>query len=419
VPRSASTEQPRVVIVGAGFGGIACGKALGGTSVRVTVIDRRNYHLFVPLLYQVATAALSPADIARPIRRILGKYRNVDVMLGDVVGIDARSHAVRIGDGSTVAYDRLVIATGSEYSYFAHPEWARFAPGPRTLEDARAIRARVLTAFERAEISRDSAEQDALMTIVIVGGGPTGVEMAGSVAELARHALARDFRRIDPRRARIILVEAGPRILSAFPPSLSDYAHAAITRLGVTVITDQPVDSVDESGVSVGERRIAAGTVIWGAGIKAAPAGQWLGIELDRAGRIPVGPDLSVRGVADVYALGDSALTHGKDGAPLPALAQVAKQQGQHLGRALVSHLENGRAVPPFRFRDRGNTAIIGRHAAVFDFGWLQLKGRVAWILWAIVHVYLLVGFDNRLRVTVQWVWRYITYERGARLILS
>lgn len=417
--QSQSKKHPRVVIIGAGFGGLACAKELGGAAVNVTLVDRRNYHLFVPLLYQVATAALSPADIARPIRRIVSKYANIEVVLGDVTGVDTNARLIRTADGHSFPYDRLVIATGSEYSYFAHPEWARFAPGPRSLEDARKIRARLLTAFERAEISRDPAEQAALMTIVVVGGGPTGVEMAGSVAELARHALTRDFRHIDPRRARIILIEAGPRILSAFPESLSDYARAAISRLGVTVMTGETVDAVDQQGVTVGKERIDAATVIWGAGIKAAPGGQWLGIELDRGGRIPVAPDLSVRGMADVYALGDVALAQAEQGTPLPALAQVAKQQGQHLGRALAANFRDGRAMPPFRFRNRGNTAIIGRHAAVFDFGWLRLKGRIAWLLWAIVHVFLLVGFDNRMRVTLQWAWRYVTYERGARLIMS
>ena len=414
-----SSQQPHVVIVGAGFGGLACAKELGGAPVRVTLIDRRNYHLFVPLLYQVATAALSPADIARPIRRILGRYENIEVVLGEVVGVDPAARTVRLADGGSLGYDHLVIATGSQYSYFAHPEWARFAPGPRTLEDARQIRAHLLTAFERAEASRDPAEQDALMTIVVVGGGPTGVEMAGSVAELARHALVRDFRRIDPRRARIVLVEAGPRILPAFPESLSDYARAAITRLGVTVITGQGVDAIDQHGVTVGDQRIAARTVIWGAGIKATPAGQWLGIELDRAGRIPVASNLSVNGMTNVHALGDMALAPAGDGTSLPALAQVATQQGQHLGRGLVAYMRDGKAIPPFHFRNRGNTAIVGRHAAVFDFGWLRLKGRFAWFLWALVHVALLVGFDNRLRVTLQWAWLYVTYERGARLILS
>lgn len=412
-------QSPRIVIVGAGFGGLACARALGGAPAWVTIVDRRNYHLFVPLLYQVATAALSPADIARPIRRILGRYKNIDVVMGEVAGVDMAAHVVRLAGGAELAFDRLVIATGSEASYFGHSEWSAFAPGPLTLEDARRIRARLLTSFERAEITPDASAQEALMTIVIVGGGPTGVEMAGAVAELTRHALARDFHRIDSRRARILLVEAGPRILATFPQALSDYARAALERLGVTLITGEAVQSIDARGVTLASRRIDAGTVIWGAGVKASPAGHWLGIALDRGGRIPVNPDLSVRGLDGVYCVGDTALTAGQDGAPLPALAQVAAQQGHHLGRALARNLRNGTPLPPFRFKNRGNTAIIGRHAAVFDFGWMQLKGRLAWLLWALIHVYLLVGFDNRLRVTLQWVWAYLTYERGARLIMS
>jgi NADH dehydrogenase len=416
---AASDRWPRVVIIGAGFGGLACAKELGRAPAKVTIIDRRNYHLFVPLLYQVATAALSPADIARPIRRILGRYANIEVVMDTVVGIDSAARKVRLVDGTELVYDRLLIATGSEYSYFGHPEWAAHAPGPLTLEDARRIRARLLTAFERAEISQNPAEQEALMTTVIAGGGPTGVEMAGAVAELTRYALARDFRRIDPRRARIFVIEAGPRILSGFPESLSEYAHASLERLGVSVITGEAVELIDERGAVVAGRRIDAGTVIWGAGVKASPAGQWLGLDLDRAGRIRVNPDLSVAGLPGVYAIGDTALASGDDGLPLPALAQVAAQQGKHLGRALRDQLADGRALPAFRFRNRGNTAIIGRHAAVFDFGWAQLKGRFAWLLWAIIHIYLLVGFDNRLRVTLQWIWLYITYERGARLIMT
>jgi NADH:quinone reductase (non-electrogenic) len=412
-------DHPRVVIVGAGFGGLACARALGGKPVKVTIVDRRNYHLFVPLLYQVATAALSPADIARPIRRILGRFSNIEVVLGTVTGIDTAARRVRLASGTELPYDKLVVATGSDYSYFGHPEWAEFAPGPRTLEDARRIRARLLTAFERAEASREPVKQEALMTTVIVGGGPTGVEMAGSVAELVRHALARDFHVIDPRRAKIILIEAGPRILSGFPEKLSGYAKAALERLGVTVVTKEVVESIDAKGVVVAGRRIDAGTVIWGAGIMASPSGGWLGAALDRAGRVPLNPDLSVKGAANVYALGDVANTPDESGTPLPALAQVAAQQGYHLGRALAGNLHDGRPVPPFKFRNRGNTAIIGRHAAVFDYGWTQFKGRFAWLMWAIIHIYLLVGFDNRLRVTLQWVWAYITYERGARLIMS
>jgi NADH:quinone reductase (non-electrogenic) len=411
-------NHPRVVIVGAGFGGLACASSLGGKPVKVTIVDRRNYHLFVPLLYQVATAALSPADIARPIRRILGRFSNIEVALGTVTGVDTAARRVRLANGAELPYDKLVVATGSDYSYFGHPEWAEFAPGLRTLEDARRIRARLLTAFERAEASRDPAQQDALMTTVVVGGGPTGVEMAGSVAELARYALVRDFRTIDPRRAKIILIEAGPRILSGFPEKLSDYAKAALEKLGVTVILKEAVESIDATGVVVAGRRIDAGTVIWGAGIKASPAGGWLGAALDRAGRVPLNPDLSVKGVADVYALGDIASTPDENGTPLPALAQVAAQQGYYLGSALAENLKDGRPMPPFKFRNRGNTAIIGRNAAVFDFGWMQFKGRFAWLMWAVIHVYLLVGFDNRLRVSVQWLWAYLTYERGARLIM-
>jgi len=406
------------VIVGAGFAGLACAKELGRKPVDVTLVDRHNYHLFVPLLYQVATAALSPADIARPVRRILGKYQNIRILLDEVVDADTIARTVRLAGGTELPYDRLVIATGSQYSYFGHPEWARLALGPRTLEEARTIRGQLLSAFERAEMAESRAEQDVLMTTVVVGGGPTGVEMAGSVAELSRHALARDFRRIDPRRAHILLVEAGPRLLPAFPQALAQYAHRALERLGVTVMVGQAVEAMEPGVVVVAGRRIEAGTIIWGAGVQASNAGRWLGVELAKDGRVPVNPDLSVRGVADVYVLGDMALVTGDDGTPLPALAQVAAQQGTHLGRGLARNLTDGTPLAPFRFHNRGNTAIVGRNAAVFDFGWAQLKGRIAWVLWAIIHIYLLVGFENRLRVALEWFWRYITYERGARLIM-
>jgi NADH dehydrogenase len=409
------SDPHRIVIVGAGFGGLACAKGLAGTDARVTLIDRRNYHLFVPLLYQVATAALSPADIARPIRRILGRHPNIETVLGEVEGIDTAAKTLRLADGRALPYNSLVLAAGSQYSYFGHPEWQRFAEGPRTLNEARRIRARLLTAFERAENSADPAERERLMTIIIVGGGPTGVEMAGAVGELTKQALARDFRNIDPRRARILLVEAGPRILSSFPQTLADYAQRALERLGVAVLTGQPVEEIDAAGAMVGGQRIDAGTVIWGAGVQASPAAALLGVPLDRAGRVAVDGHLAVQGLPDIYALGDVALTLDANGQPLPALAQVAKQQGEYLAKCLRSpSVDPG----PFRFNNRGNTAVIGRNAAVFDFGRFQIKGRLAWLLWALIHVYLLVGFENRLQVATHWLWSYFTHERGARLIM-
>ncbi len=409
---------PRVVIVGAGFGGLYCAQALGGKPVDVTVVDRRNFHLFVPLLYQVATAALSPADIAQPIRRVLSRYRNIEVRMDEATGIDREARRLLLKSGAALDYDRLVVAAGSEYDYFGHDAWARFAPGLKTLEDAQLIRARLLESFERAEATRDPALQQMLITTIVVGGGPTGVEMAGSVAELARYALARDFRNVEPRAARIILIEAGPRILSTFPEALAAYAEGELRKLGVTVRTQSAVEAVEASGVVVGGERIEAGTVIWGAGVKAAPVQAWLPADTDRGGRVRVASDLSVPGLDGVYVIGDLARFEAPGGQPLPALAQVASQQGRHLGRALAANLSSGEAMPDFRFRNRGNTAIIGRNAAVFDFGRWQLKGRLAWLLWAIVHIYMLVGFERRVLVTMQWFWRYLTYQRGARLIL-
>ncbi|HEU4961236.1 MAG TPA: NAD(P)/FAD-dependent oxidoreductase [Sphingomonas sp.] len=411
--------EPHVVIVGAGFGGLACARALGGRKVRVTIVDRDNYHLFVPLLYQVATAALSPADIAEPIRKILRRHRNIKVVLGEVRGVDAPGRAVLLADGSRIGYDRLVLATGSVENYFGHDDWAANAPGIKGLTDARAIRARVLLGFERAERSTDAAEQVTLTTSVIVGGGPTGVEMAGALAELARWSLPRDFRNIDPGGATIILVEAGPRLLSSFPENLAAYARRRLERLGVRVLTGTEVSDVTADGATIGGTPVHANAVIWAAGVKASPAAAWLGIETDRTGRIPVAADLSVKGIDHIYAIGDIAQFPGADGKPLPALAQVAKQQGHYLGKALAANIEKGTPPPPFRFRNRGDTAVIGRSAAVFDFGKRQIKGWFAWILWAIIHVVLLVGFEKRMLVSLQWLWHWLTYQRGARLILT
>ncbi len=414
---AAAGSLPRVVIVGAGFGGLSCAKALGGADVAVTVVDRHNYHLFVPLLYQVATAALSPADIARPIRSMLSRYKNIDVVLGEVTGVDMVARRVLLRDSPDLPFDRLVFAAGSNYNYFGHDDWAEAAPGPRSIEDARTIRARLLLSFERAEIATDPAEQAWLLTTIIVGGGPTGVEMAGSVIELARHTLVRDFRRIDPARARVLLVEGGPRLLPSFPESLSAYTRTALERLGVTVITGATVEAIAPHAVTIAGRVEKAGCIIWGAGVRASPAAAFLGVPVDRAGRVTVGADLAVPGLDGVYVIGDSAAAPDEDGKPLPALAQVANQEGWHLGRALRRNLERGTPLPPFRYSSRGNTAIVGRNAAVFDFGWLRLKGRMGWFFWALVHIYLLTGFENRALVAIHWLWMYLTYQRGARLI--
>lgn len=406
-----------VVIVGAGFGGLACARRLGRSGASVTVVDRHNYHLFVPLLYQVATAALSPSDIARPIRHMLARYRNIEVVLDAVTGVDRAAKQVMLNREQPIGFDKLVIAAGSSYNYFGHDDWAADAPGPRTLENARAIRARMLLAFEGAETCDDPAERDRLLTTVIIGGGPTGVEMAGAAAELARYSLVRDFRRIEPARARILLVEAGPRLLSGFPEKLSAYAEGALTKLGVTVMTNHSVDHIEADAATIAGKRVGAGCIIWGAGVKAAPVAGWLGLEADRQGRVAVEADLSARGLKDIYVIGDCAAVAGSDGRPLPALAQVAHQQGLHLGKGLRKQIEHATPLEPFRYRSRGDTAVVGRNAAVFDFGRLTLKGRLGWMLWAFVHIYLLTGFENRALVAMRWFWLYLTYERGARLI--
>jgi NADH dehydrogenase len=412
-----SASKPRIVIIGAGFGGLAVAGELGNSALDVTVIDRRNHNLFQPLLYQVATAALSPADISEPIRRTLGRFRNIEVMLAEVTGVDPVSHAVELSDGTKIGYDRLVIATGSEYNYFGHDDWREAAPGLKTIHEARLIRQRLLLAFEKAELAHDPAEKQALLTSIVIGGGPTGVEMAGAISELGRFMITRDFRRLSPDHMRVILIEAGPRILAAFPDHLGQYAEIALRKAGVEILLNTPVKSINNQEVIAGDHHFHAGCIVWGAGVKPSPAARWLSLGEKSGGRIPVGPDLSVNGYPDIYALGDTAMALAGDGAPLPALAQVAKQQGQYLGKALKSDLLGGTKSGPFRFRNRGNTAVIGRNAAVFDFGKWTLKGRLAWLLWALVHVYLLINFEKRLLVTIQWIWRYLTRQRGARII--
>jgi len=413
---SEALGQPRTVVVGAGFAGIEVARALGKAGLPVTIIDRQNHHLFQPLLYQVATAALSPADIAEPIRKMLGRHASVEVVLGAVTAIDTEIRKVTLANGMAISFNILVLATGATHGYFGHEEWSGFAPGLKTIEDARHIRSRLLLTFEKAETCTDAAEQKRLMTIAIIGGGPTGVELAGSIAELARYTLARDFHRIRPQTATVLLLEAGPRILTAFPESLATYAQTKLKKLGVTVRTNCPVERIEDGAIVAGGERIGVGLAIWAAGVTASPLGKVLGVA-DRAGRISVTRELGVPQLEGIYVLGDLALAPDENGNPLPGLAQVAKQEGVYLGRALAERILNGTAPKPFVFHNRGNTAIIGRHAAVFDFGWWRLKGWFAWGFWAVIHVYLLVGFQHRLMVAIQWLWRYLTYERGARLI--
>lgn len=408
-------NKPRVVIVGAGFGGLSAAKAFVRTDFDVTVIDQHNYHLFQPLLYQVATAGLSPADIASPIRAILSNAPNTKVVLGKVSAVDTARREV-VAEGQRIAFDHLILATGAQHAYFGHDEWAAFAPGLKTIDDATYIRRRTLLAFEKAETESDPAERAALLNFVVIGGGPTGVEMAGAIAELANRALAKDFRAIDPRCARIILVEAAPRLLTPFDPSLSEEAKRSLEQLGVDVRLGAAVTAVDQDGVSIGAERIEARTVIWGAGVMASPAGRWLGAQTDRAGRVNVAPDLSVPGHPDIFVIGDTALATGVDGKPLPGVAPVAKQQGQYVAHLLIERT-HGRSVPPFRYRDFGALATIGRKRAVVQMGRLKLKGFIAWLLWSVAHIYFLIGFRNRFAVATNWLWNYVTFQRGTRLI--
>lgn len=408
--------KSEVIILGGGFGGLAAAKALAAAPVDLLLVDRQNHHLFQPLLYQVATAALSPADVAWPIRRILRKQANARVLMGEVTGIDTDRRQVRVGE-RCFGYDFLVIATGATHSWFGHDEWAPYAPGLKHIVDATAIRRRILTAFELAEAETEPAALDQLRTFVIVGGGPTGVEMAGAVAELARKALPGDFRRIDPRSARVLLLEAGPRLLPSFPEGLSDYAKAALEGLGVEVRLSSPVTGCDAGGVLVKGERVRSATVVWAAGVAASPAAAWLEAQADRAGRVIVGADFEVPGRPGVYAIGDTALYRDAGGRALPGVAPVAKQQGAWVGRLIAGRAAGKPDPAPFRYRDAGQLATIGRRAAVVDFGRLRVKGWLAWWFWGIVHVYFLINARSRMIVAIEWLWSYLTYDRGARLI--
>lgn len=407
---------PRVVIVGAGFAGVSCAAVLRRAAVSVTLIDRVNYHLFQPLLYQVATAALSPGDIATPVRQVFRDAYSVRVLLGTVTGIDARARLVTTRDNA-IPYDYLVVATGATHSYFGKDAWAPYAPGLKSVEDALEIRRRILTAFERAEAAHDAHERAALLTFLIVGGGPTGVELAGAIAELARFGMAKEFRTFDPSDSRVILVQSAPRLLPAFPVSLSAIARRSLEKLGIEILLSSHVDAIDSEGVLVGERRIAARTVLWAAGVAASPAAKWLAADADSAGRIRVGPDFSVNGVPDVFAIGDTAAINGWNGQPVPGLAPAAKQAGTYIGRLIRAKIEGRSAPSDFKYRHLGSLATIGRKAAVVDFGAIKLWGAPAWWLWGIVHVGFLVGLRNRFSTMINWFWAYLTYGSGIRLI--
>lgn len=404
-----------VVIVGGGFGGLYAARALRNVPVEVTLLDRRNHHLFQPLLYQVATAALSPGDIASPIRWILRHQKNVEVLLADVRRIDSARRTIVLADGE-MSYDFLILATGATHAYFGHDEWRQTAPGLKTLEDALEIRRRVLLAYERAERESDPAKREALLTFVVIGGGPTGVELAGALAEISRQSLARDFRHFDPGSARIILVEGGPAILAAFPQTLRDAARSHLASLGVDVRTGTIVTGVADGRVETGRTPIEAATVLWAAGVAASPVGATLGVPVDRAGRVLVQPDLTIAGHPEIFVIGDLASFTGPDGKPLPGVAQVAIQMGRHAARNISRALDR---QPPraFVYRNLGNMATIGRASAIADFGWLRLKGWIAWLAWLFVHIMNLIGFRNRIVVLVQWAWAYFSYQRAIRLI--
>jgi len=409
-------SRPRIIVIGGGFAGLWAVRGLRHAAADVLLVDRCNHHTFQPLLYQVATAGLAAPSIAAPLRHILRRQRNVTVLLGEASSIDLGARRVVI-DGRAHAYDFLLVASGATHAYFGHDSWAPYAPGLKTLEDALAMRARILTAFERAEAADDPAERQAWLTFVIVGGGATGVELAGTLAEIARHTLKREFRRIDPASARVLLVEAGPRVLPAFSEPLSVSARRQLERLGVTVNTGRAITAVSERGAVIGAEPVAARTVLWAAGISASPLGRSLGVGVDRSGRVPVTADLSIAGHAEVFVAGDLASVTGASG-PVPGIAPAAKQMGEHAARALIARMQ-GREPGPFRYRHYGLLATIGRMAAVVDFGRVRFSGLIAWWFWLIAHIFFLIGFRNRLVVLIDWASAYWTYRRNARIIVS
>jgi NADH dehydrogenase len=411
-----STNPHHVVIVGAGFGGLEAAFGLAGAPVRITLIDRRNHHLFQPLLYQVATASLATSEIAWPIRYLLRGRAEVTTLFATVSGVDAVTKRVLLDDGDAISYDTLVLATGARHAYFGHDEWEPFAPGLKTLEDATTLRRRILVAFERAERESDPQRRAALLTFVIVGAGPTGVELAGTIAELAQDTLPPDFRNIDTHKARVVLIEAGPRVLAGFADDLSAYAQRSLESFGVEVMLGQAVTECSADSVTYGGKRLETTTIIWAAGVRASPAAEWLGAAADRAGRLQVEPDLTVPGHPDIFAVGDTVMIAGPDGKPVPGIAPAAKQQGQYVARAIKARLR-GETAGAFRYKHAGSLAQIGKRKAVIDFGRIKLRGTVAWWIWGIAHIYFLIGLRNRLSVAISWLWIHARDQRAARLI--
>lgn len=410
---------PHLVIIGGGFAGLWATRALASSRIRITLVDRRNHHLFQPLLYQVATAGLSAPDIAAPLRHILGHQRNVEVRLGEVTSIDKQARDITLADGSQIPYDTLLLCTGATHAYFGHDEWAADAPGLKTLDDAIALRRKLLLAFERAEAEPDPARKAAWLSFAVVGGGPTGVELAGTLAEIARHTLRNEFRHIDPASAKVRLVEAGPRVLSSFPEVLSLKARRQLEKLGVEVLTGTPVSDINGEGFQLGEQFIPARTVVWAAGVAASPLARTLNVPLDRAGRVPVQPDLTLAGHPEIFVAGDLASLNQADGKPVPGVAPAAKQMGKHVATTIRARLE-GKATPgPFKYADYGNLATIGRMAAIVHLGKLQLSGVLAWWFWLAAHVFFLIGFRNRIVVLLNWAVAYWSYQRSARIIFG
>ena len=417
--RTSAAAEPHVVIVGAGFGGLAAARALCGSGARVTIVDRQNHHLFQPLLYQVATAGLSPADIAAPIRSVVARHRRTQVLLDEVTGVDGAARRVRLASGATLTYDHLVLATGARHSYFGNDAWEEHAPGIKTIDDATRVRRDVLLALERAETERQEnlPSRAEHVTFAVIGGGPTGVEMAGAIAELTRHAAEMDFRHITRNCVRIVLVEAGPRLLATFPEALGGAAKRSLEELGVEVRLNGRVTAVTADGLTVNDAFLPTAAIIWAAGVQASPAARWLDAASDRAGRVLVEPDLSVPGRPDVFVAGDTASIARPDGRPVPGIAPAAKQQGRHVGRTIAARIARRPVPGPFRYRDWGSLATIGRSHAVADFGRVRLTGLLAWLIWSTAHIYFLVDFRSRFVVGANWLWSYLTFQRGARLI--